>query len=285
MAKIAIITRTKDRSVFLKRAIKSVANQSYKDYVHVIVNDGGKNGAIETIIDAQSDDVKSKIKLFHRSEPSNAPDTIFSESIDRVDSTYVAIHDDDDTWHVDFLQKTAELLDNNPELAGVVVKTDKVTEKVSGDNIELIKTEPWMPSMQVISLYRQCIDNQLTPISFLFRRDAYENVGKFRSDLPVVGDWEFGIRLLQKYDVGFLDHEPVLARYHHRNNAKDNSFANHSHRKYVTLVANEYLRDELRRGVFGVGYIMSDLKYRQDDRNDFIKKFVPSRILGIIKRK
>jgi hypothetical protein len=66
---------------------------------------------------------------------------------------------------------------------------------------------------------------------------------------------------------------------------KDNSFAKHSHRKYVTLVANKYLRNDLANGVLGVGYIISDLKYRQDSRNDFIKRFIPRGILKVIKRK
>ena len=42
-AKVAIITRTKDRPLLLERAIQSVESQTYSDYVHVILNDGGGN--------------------------------------------------------------------------------------------------------------------------------------------------------------------------------------------------------------------------------------------------
>ncbi len=274
MIKVAVITRTKDRPLFLKRAIESVGNQVYEDYVHVIVNDGGAVSEIESLIDMQPNKIKSKIKLFHRTESSNAPDTIFNESIDRVVSEYVAIHDDDDTWHEDFLSETTKYLDGNKDMAGVVVKTKRVTEKLLSGSIKTIKSEDWMPEVRTISLYRQFIDNQLTPIAFLFRRSAYETVGKFSEKLPVVGDWEFGIRLLQKYDVGFIDTESVLAFYHHRVKAGDNSFSKHSHRKYVTMVANEYLRRDLEAGILGPGYIMSDLKYRDDSRNMFIKQLI-----------
>lgn len=285
MAKVAIITRTKDRPVFLRRAIKSIAEQTFNDYIHVIVNDGGNEASVEEIVNSQKPEVKSKIKLFHRSEPSGAPDTIFNESIDRVDSEYLAIHDDDDSWHKDFLLKTTESLNNNVDIAGVVVRTNKITEKTTPDSVKVVKTEAWMPELQAISLYRQFIDNQLTPIAFLFRRDAYEKVGKFDSLLPVVGDWEFGIRLLQKYEVAFFDPGFALANYHHRVGMKDNSFSKHDHRTYVTQVANKYLRQDLKKGTLGIGYIISDLKYRQDSRNDFIKRFIPSKILKIIKRK
>ena len=285
MAKIAIITRTKDRSVFLPRAIKSIAEQTYSDYIHVIVNDGGDAVLVEKIVSSQKPEVKSKIKLFHRPEPSGAPDTIFNESIDRVDSEYVAILDDDDTWHKDFLLQTTSRLDENKNIAGVVVRTDKVIEKLKGKSIKIIKSERLLPDLQAVSLYRQCIDNQLMTNAFVFRRSAYEKVGKYDESLPVVADWEFGIRFLQQYEVEFLDPGFSLANYHHRQGLKDNSFSKHSHRKYVTLVANRYLREDLKKGVLGVGYIISDLKYRQDSRNDFIKRIIPHKVLKVIKQK
>lgn len=285
MLKIAIITRTKDRSVFLPRAIKSIAEQTFSDYIHVIVNDGGDKASVEKIVNSQRPEIRSKIKLFHRSEPSDAPDTIFNESIDRVDSEYIVIHDDDDTWHKDFLRHTVECLDETKDIAGVVVRTDKVIERLNNDSIKIIKSERLMPDLQAVSLYRQFIDNQLMTNAFVFRRNAYEKVGKYDESLPVVADWEFGIRFLQEYEVGFIDPGFALANYHHRVGAKDNSFSKHSHRKYVTLVANRYLRQDLKNGVFGAGYMISDLKYRQDSRNDFIKRIIPSRVLKVMKRK
>jgi glycosyltransferase involved in cell wall biosynthesis len=284
MTRIAIITRTKDRSVFLPRAIKSIAGQNYDDYVHVIVNDGGDTAVVEDIISSQPVRVRSKIKLFHRSHPSDGPDTIFNESIDRVDSEYVAILDDDDTWHEEFLQRVIEHLDSRKDVGGVVVRTDKVFEKVEGSSIRILKSERLLPDLEAIGLYRQLIDNQLMTNAFVYRRSAYEAVGKYDVALPVIADWEFGIRFLQEFEVAFLDPGFSLANYHHRVGARDNSFSRHSHRKYLTLVTNKYLRNELKEGRLGVGYIMSDLKYRQDSRNDLIKRIIPKKVLKIVKR-
>ena len=285
MTKIAVITRTKDRSVFLPRAIQSVAGQSYSDYVHVIVNDGGDESVVERIIDSVAPEVRERIRLFHRPEPSGAPDTILNESIDRVESEYVAILDDDDTWHEDFLKQTIECLDVNGGIGGVVVRTDKVIERLKGDSLQILKTERLLPNLQAISLYRQFMDNQLMTNAFVFRRSSYQEVGKYDSSLPVVADWEFGIRFLREYAVEFLDPGFSLANYHHRTGVKDNSFARHSHRKYATLVENRYLREDLKNGSLGAGYIMSDLRYRQDSRNDFIRRIIPGSVLKAMKRK
>lgn len=283
MAKVAVITRTKDREAFLRRALQSVARQTFTDYQHVIVNDGGDKVIVDAAIQSLSAENKSKVVVFHRELSSNAPDTIFNESIDRVTSDYVAIHDDDDTWHPEFLQRTVELLDNGSK--GVVVKTDKIIERVKGFDIQTLKTTEYMPDLRAVSLYRQCIDNQLTPIAFIYNRSAYEAAGKYDSSLPVVGDWEFGIRFLQKFDVEYLDPGFALANYHHREQSGDNSFASHNHRKYITQVFNKYLRQELSEGKLGVGYIMNDLRYEQDMITSNIRKLLPKTIVSLMRKK
>ncbi len=286
MNKVVVITRTKDRPVFLRRACLSVAKQTYKDYVHVIVNDGGDKDAVEAIV-AGLDTVKGeKIKIFHRDVSSGAPDTIFTESIDRVESEYFAIHDDDDTWHSQFLEMTIRHLDQNKHLGAVVVRADKIIEEVVNGVIKHKKAARWMPDLKAINLYRQCIDNQFTPIATLFRRSAYVSVGKFDDSLPVVGDWEFGVRLLRKYDADFIDPGFALANYHHRKyksgSQGNTSFAgNDKHRYYTNLVMNRYLRKELQDGRLGVGYIMSQLKYNQSFVASTVKKLLP---LGLVER-
>lgn len=290
MTKVAVITRTKDRPLFLTRSLRSVAEQSYLEYVHVIVNDGGNVGEVNATVSLLSPEQKNKTHVFHRDHASDAPDTIFNESIDQVDSEYFVIHDDDDTWDKDFLARTVKHLDEHKELGAVVVRTDKVLEEVIGNTIEVRKTAPWMPDIKTINLYRQCIDNQFTPIATLFRRSAYKAVGKFDETLPVVGDWEFGVRLLQKYDADYIDPGHALAYYHHRaykSGVEGNtSFAgNDRHRYYSNLVMNRYLRKELADGRIGVGYIMSQLKYNQANTASLISRFLPKSIVDRLKKR
>lgn len=287
MTKVAIITRTKDREIFLRRALQSVGNQTFSDYVHVIVNDAGNPSKVDKLVDYLDDEQKAKTQVFHRESPSNGPDTIFNESIDRVDSDYFVIHDDDDTWHPDFLKKTVEHLDERPEIAAVVVRTNRIDEVINDDKITKKRTSPWMPDLKVISLYRQCIDNQFTPISTLFRRSMYRSIGKFDDSLPVVGDWEFGIRLLLKYDADFVDSQVALANYHHRKkigSKTDSVSGKDMHRVYTNIVANRYLRQEINEGRLGLGYIMSSLKYEEQRQFKYFKRFIPKKIISLIER-
>lgn len=281
MTKVVVVTRTKDRPVYLRRAIESVHSQTFTEFIHVIVNDGGDHKSVQQIVDSFPESTKEKIQLFHREKPSGAPDTIFNESIDRVDSDYVAIHDDDDTWHPDFLKMTVKVLDDGAH--GVVVRTDNQYEKLVGNEIVPGKTTRHMPHMRAVSLYYQCLDNQLTAGGFVYRRNTYKQIGKYDSTLPVAGDWEFGIRFLMACDVEYVNPGYALAYYHRRPDA-DNSFAAHDHRKYLTIILNKYLRDDISHGGLGIGYIMNSRWSDRDKRNNIIKRMIPRSMIDTIKK-
>lgn len=282
MAKVAIVTRTKDRVLFLRRAIMSVHSQTYKDFIHIIVNDGGRVDEIEAAIEEFPETVRNKISLYHRPKSSGAPDTIFNESIDRVDSEYVAIHDDDDTWRGDFLEQTVPILDSGAQ--GVLARVDNQYEKIKNGKIKKGKTTRHMPNMRSVSLYDQCLDNQLTPVAFVYRRSAYEEVGKYDERLPVAGDWEFGIRFLLRYDVEYVDPGYALAYYHRRHKA-DNSYTLHSHRKYLTKILNQYLREDISNGSLGIGYVMNKQWAERDRLHGVLKKMTPKVIVDAMRGK
>lgn len=291
MQTVAIITRTKDRPTFLRRAIESVANQTYTDYVHVIVNDGGDRKQVEEVIAKFPSAIAERVKLFHRPQASNAPDTIFNESIARVKSELIVIHDDDDTWHPDFLRLSVERLADEPTIMGVVTRTDKIIEELqSNGKIKRIRTERWMPHVKAINLYRQCAENQLTPIAFLYRRTAYDILGGYDDALPVIGDWDFGIRFLQKFDIDYIDPGYALANYHHRKykpNTEGNTSAagNDRARYYTNLLMNNYLRRELTEGRLGVGYIMNKVRYNESSMAELVRRVLPKAISSRLEKR
>lgn len=287
---ISIITRTKDRPLFLERALKSIHEQTFTDFVHVIINDAGDPKPVEELLEKYTDLTKGRVKVIYNTE-SHGMEAASNKAIKSVDSAYVAIHDDDDTWHPEFLEQTVRLLEDGAQ--GVVARADKVTEEITeaGKSIRQIKVEPWMPDMRVVNLYRQCIDNQMTPITFIYRRSVLDEIGYYDEDLPVTGDWEFGIRFLQKYDVEFLDPGYALAYYHHRKYVSgatsNNSFGNgtEKHRYYTNKVMNKYLRQELAEGRLGVGYIMSKLKYDQGNTARLVKSVLPGFVVDRLKKR
>jgi glycosyltransferase involved in cell wall biosynthesis len=62
---VAIITRTKNRPILLPRAIESVLSQSFKDWIHVIVNDGGDPAELEAVIEPHLPAYKGRLSIMH----------------------------------------------------------------------------------------------------------------------------------------------------------------------------------------------------------------------------
>jgi glycosyltransferase involved in cell wall biosynthesis len=50
MHRIAVITRTKDRPLLLSRCLDSLARQTYKDFLWVVVNDNGAIDKVEAVV-------------------------------------------------------------------------------------------------------------------------------------------------------------------------------------------------------------------------------------------
>ena len=56
--------------------------------------------------------------------------------------------------------------------------------------------------------------NRFPPIAFLYERAAGEAIGNYRTDLPVLGDWDFNLRFAERFGIGVIPE--ALAYWHHR---------------------------------------------------------------------
>lgn len=264
--KVAIITRTKDRTVLLERAIKSVEAQTFSDYVHVVLNDGGDPKVVDRLVAKHKN---AKRRVIHNKKNVGLVAAL-NQAIQSVDSQYVAILDDDDTWAPERLEKTIPYLERAKEKA-LAVKMDTVIEEVDRDQIRVISQSLHPESGEgEISLFKQCQKNYLSNAAITYERAVYDELKGYDETLEVAEDWDFGIRLLMKYDVAFLGDEKPLCFYHQRPKQKDND-GNSVHarvwqqEKTINIIRNRFLREDLQRDRLGVGYIMNSLEHDLSD--------------------
>lgn len=257
---VAIITRTKDRALLLRRAIESVLGQTFQDWVMVIVNDGGISAPVDELVEAYKDRFKGRTCVIHN-ETSLGMEAASNIGLKGSESRYVVIHDDDDSWHPTFLERCTGFLDTNPypRVAGVITHTVRILERIERDRVVFEEKEPFNTWCKSITIYRMAAGNIFPPISFVYERRALEQIGYYREDLPVLGDWEFNLRFMKRYDIFLIPEE--LAFYHHRLAATSGVFSNSviggdsKHLFYDTLLRNELLREDLENNRIGVGYL------------------------------
>ena len=266
--RVAVITRTMDRPMFLKRALDSVARQTYSDFIHVVVNDGGDNEAVKTAIEGANID-HARVRLID-AVVNRGMEAASNLAIRNSESDYIVIHDDDDTWAPAFLEKTVEFLDGpqGAHYGGVITQSIYCSEEVTPEGVVVHARTPYNDWIENVHLMEMAIENFFPPIAFVFRREMWERLDGFNEQYPVLGDWDFNLRFLVEADIAVIN-EP-LANYHHRDRGDVTTFGNSviagrgKHLEYSAIVRNNFVRSMVKRGhaaaatLAGMGTYLAD---------------------------
>lgn len=272
-ATVAIITRTKNRPLLLKRAGESVARQSYDNYIWVIVNDGGDEAEVKAVI--RSCDVpRDRIRLISNQQ-SVGMEAASNIGIRQSESDYIVIHDDDDTLHPDFLTESVSFLesDEGQIYGGTATGVEYVSEEIRGDEVVIHGRYPYLDHVKRVEFAELMAQNIVTTISFLYRRTLFREIGGYKEDLPVLGDWYFNIEFVLRADIKVID--KTLAYYHHRDRPDELGGSEYSnsviaglavHEEYATLVRNKLIREHLQSsgisGAIVMGYFAKEARQK-----------------------
>ena len=279
---VAVLVRTKDRPRFLRRALANIAEQTFTDYTVCVINDGGDESATRAILQASP--------LAHLLE-GDAPrltllttgggnmEAASNAGLAATDSEFVAIHDDDDLWAPEFLERTVGALRASDALicsTRVVERYERETPEGEFEVYEERIFHDGLPGFGLQFLYRT---NRAVPIGILYRRRLHELVGFYDESLPVVGDWEFNLRAAAVTEVLLVD-EP-LAYWSLRPEA-DGADANSvqrqaEHARFDASVRARAIRDDLRSGgrpgpYLYQAHLMADLERRVIDGHDLTRE-------------
>lgn len=254
-ADVAIITRTKNRPVTLRRACESIVSQTYRNFVWVVVNDGGDPQPVEEIV-ASARNCGVDVIAIHNSH-SVGMEAASNIGIRRSKSKYIVLLDDDDTWDESFLFETVTFLDQQNWCSGVATQTVRAFEKIDQSKVTVSFFMPLNPNLDEVFIMDIVGRHPFTINAFLFRREAFDEIGGFSEDLPLGGDYEFHLKFIEKYDIGVLP--KPLAFYHLRESSDE--YANSAptisnvdiRELHKNIVRDRLLRRDLREGKLGVG--------------------------------
>ena len=273
---VAILVRTKGRPRFLSRALENIAQQTFTDYTVCVINDGGDEQATRAVIEA-SPLGSGRVQLLTTS--GDNMEAASNAGLAATTSEYVAIHDDDDLWAPEFLERTVAAL----EESGALMCTTRVVERYERKNadgeFEVYEERIFhdgLPSVGLQFLFRT---NRAVPIGILYRRSLHELVGFYDESLPVVGDWEFNMRAASVADILLVD-EP-LAYWSLRPDAEGaeaNSVKRQAeHARFDSMVRARAIREDLQAGARPGAYLYqahlaADLERRVIDGHDLTRE-------------
>ena len=195
---VAVVIPTYKRKSKLERAVNSVCNQSYTDWKLYVINDAPTYEVSDLLPD---DDRITYIQHDKNRGASAARNT----GIKASEAPYIAFLDDDDAWKPKKLERQIDILHNSSSNFGMVytgmdiVKDEEEIEircpDIGGD----IHTE---------LLYKNFIPSP-TPI---VKRECFNNVGVFDTNLGSSQDIDMWLRIADKYQIGVVP-EPLSIGY------------------------------------------------------------------------
>ncbi len=123
--KITTLIVTYRRPKFLKRAVLSVLQQTYKDLKVCVFDDASGDSTSEIMSELVKRDSRVKYHC-HSTNMGSIPN--FKYAFSTVDTPYFSILSDDDFLAEDFYEDAINILDNHPEIQFVILNTLLVDE-------------------------------------------------------------------------------------------------------------------------------------------------------------
>ena len=184
---VSVIIPTYNRLEFLKRAIRSVENQSYPN-IELIVVDGSNNN--ETKLFLENHKCYNYIK-----NKNNHPNILRNIGIKNASGEFFAFLDDDDTWEKDKIHKQVKLFENNN--IGLCYTGKNIIDK-NDNKIKYSYKRPKFRSLLTSIMWDNFVG---TTSSIMINKKVINLIGMFDEKLPALQDYDLCIRICEKFKV------------------------------------------------------------------------------------
>ena len=173
--KISIITVVKNNKDSIEKNIQSLINQSYKNYDHIIIDGGSKDGTIE-IIKKNKENVKYFI-----SEKDGGIYHAMNKGIDQVQGDIIGILNADDFYYPNALQIVKEYFEKYSKIDFLFGSVDKYTVQHGYSPNKIYWTFGFYSSHSV---------------GFFIKTDSQKRVGYYNTKYKYSSDYDLFYRMI-----------------------------------------------------------------------------------------
>ena len=202
---VSIIIPTYNRRDFLREAIRSVLEQSFRDFELIVVDDGSDDGTREMI---QREFPGLLTYLYQENQ---GVSRARNRGLKLAQGEFVAFLDSDDLWLPRKLERQMAFMQSQPKAQ--ICYTDEIWirrgVRVNPKKKKHAKYSGW--------IYPRCLPLCIiSPSSALMRRGLLEEVGGFDEELPVCEDYDLWLRISARHPIHFLPEKLIVKRGGHQ---------------------------------------------------------------------
>jgi glycosyltransferase involved in cell wall biosynthesis len=199
--KISIITVSYNSSATIESTIQSVKNQTYSNIEYIIVDGGSKDSTLNIIKKFEKD---FQGKLIWVSEPDNGLYDAMNKGINLASGDVIGLINSDDLFcDKCAIEKIMNVFAEMPNLDSVYADlyyvskndTNKIVRKWMTGKQRLFKTG-WHPAHPTLYL----------------KKEVYKKFGSFNLDFKLAADFEFMLRIFDKYKISSFYLQEVIVK-------------------------------------------------------------------------
>lgn len=190
---VSVLMTCYNAEIFIKKSIKSIINQTFKDWELVIIDDGSYDNTIKIIKSFK----QKKIKLFKLKKHQGRTKSL-NYGLKKCIGKYIAIQDADDFSNKDRLKKQYQFLEKNKKYSMVsswykllFEKSKKIKFKKVSLNYKIIR--------------KHLLINQIPHSSIMFLKSQAIKFGKYSIKLRYAQDWGLILKFLKYSNIKILN--------------------------------------------------------------------------------
>lgn len=203
---VSIIVRTKDRPVLLRRALQSIAEQTYRPIEVVLVNDGGCDLDIDQLKGINGNITLNYIRLEKNKGRSYAGNV----GIENAKGKYVGFLDDDDEIYSDHIMVLVSFLERSDcEIA--YTDSYMVHQEYNPATCDRCDVRREVVFARDFDYSILVFENYIPLLCLLFTKSILTESSGFDTALDLYEDWDLLIRIGEKYHFSHI--RKITAQY------------------------------------------------------------------------
>lgn len=181
---VSVIIPVYNVEKYVKEAIESIQNQTYKNLEIIVIDDGSVDDTYKIVEELAKDD--NRIKLYKNEKNLKIVKTL-NRALSLSNGEYIARMDGDDISALDRIEKKVKFLEENQEfeLVGCSMKAIDINGKQIGQTVHYSNQNLLIESLEFV-----------TPVSHIWvaRKSLYEKLNGYR-EISGVEDYDFLLRM------------------------------------------------------------------------------------------
>jgi glycosyltransferase involved in cell wall biosynthesis len=268
--KVSIIIPVYNGSNFLKEAIDSALVQTYKNLEIIIVNDGSNdNGATERIAKSYGD----RIKYYKKKNGGVA--TALNFGIEKMTGEYFSWLSHDDMYYPGKIEKQIAFLNNRKDKKVVLYSNFSVleNEKIS----KVVLDHEMLTKKKKYSLLRGCVNG----ITVLVPKLILDDTGIFKSDLKYTQDYDYWMRVQNKYPLIHIKDVLSITRFHPKQESRTKGAIPECNRLWIEMIENLDDTEKLQYEGSLYGFYYEMVKFLKSTPYDGVLKYCEDKLKNI----